>query len=207
MKNKIKPGEHETRIFSAEVRAHTPEGESIPHLIGYGAMFNSRSENLGGFREIIKEGAFDEVMDQDVRGFFNHDPNYMLGRTSSGTMALTIDARGLQYDITPPDTQTIRDLVLTPMERNDINQSSFTFIVARDGDRWYEDEEGIIIREISKISRLLDVSPVSIPAYPDTTAASRGLTDFQKNQQTLNDGVVSQEQRQLRERQLFLNQK
>lgn len=205
MKNKIAQGEQETRIFSAEVRAHTPEGESIPHLMGYGAMFNSRSENLGGFREIIKETAFDDVMDQDVRGFFNHDPNYMLGRTASGTMTLTIDSRGLHYDITPPDSQTIRDLVLTPMERGDINQSSFTFIVARDGDRWYEDEEGIIIREISKISRLLDVSPVSIPAYPDTTAASRGLGDFEKNKQAMTDGLAGQEQRQSRERQLFLN--
>ena len=207
MKNKIAQGERETRIFTAEVRAHTPEGETMPHLMGYAAMFNSRSENLGGFREIIKEGAFDEVMNQDVRGLFNHDPNYMLGRTESGTMTLTVDARGLHYDITPPDTQTIRDLVLTPMERGDINQSSFTFIVARDGEHWYEDDEGVIIREIRKFSRLFDVSPVSIPAYPDTTAASRGLGDFEKNKQVMNDGLAGQEQRQSRERQLFLNKK
>ncbi len=207
MKNKTPQGVPETRIFQTEVRAHMPEGEGMPHLIGYGAVFNQRSENLGGFREIIKEGAFDDVLNQDVRGLFNHDPNYVLGRTQSGTMTLTIDERGLQYDITPPDTQTVRDLVLTPMQRGDINQSSFTFIIARDGDRWYEDEEGIIIREIRKFSRLLDVSPVSIPAYPDTTAASRGLTDFQSNKQTLNEKVAIQEQRKLRERQLFLNKR
>jgi HK97 family phage prohead protease len=205
MKRKVNQGQHETRIFAAEVRAQTPEGETLAHIVGYGAMFDKRSENLGGFREIIKKGAFDEVLDQDVRGFLNHDPNYVLGRTTSGTMTLSVDERGLHYDITPPDTQTIRDLVITPMARGDINQSSFTFIVARDGDHWYEDDEGVIIREIRKVSRLFDVSPVSIPAYPDTTAASRGLTDFEQNKQTLIDSIDGKEQHQRRERQLSLN--
>jgi phage head maturation protease len=54
-----------------------------------------------------------------------------------------VDERGLRYDILAPDTQTIRDLVIAPMVRGDISQSSFAFQVARDGDDWYEDEEGI----------------------------------------------------------------
>ncbi len=202
MINKPKQGEQETRLFNAEVRAHAPEGDEKFHLVGYGAVFNERSENLGGFREIIKPGAFDDVLTQDVRGFFNHDPNYLLGRTESGTMVLSVDERGLSYDITPPDTQTIRDLVIIPMQRNDITQSSFTFIVARDGERWYEDEEGIIIREITKVSRLFDVSPVSIPAYPDTTAASRGLKTFQDGKTNALEDKQALEHRQYRERHL-----
>ncbi|VEB57000.1 phage pro-head protease [Salmonella enterica subsp. enterica] len=80
---------------------------------------------FGSFREIIRPGAFDEVLNDDVRALFNHDPNFILGRRSAGTLALTVDERGLRYDITAPETQTIRDLVLAPMQRGDINQSSF----------------------------------------------------------------------------------
>jgi len=204
MKNKPAQGLPETRIFTAEVRAQNQDGDKPALISGYGAVFNERSENLGGFREIIVAGAFDDVLEQDVRGLFNHDPNYVLGRTTAGTLSLSVDERGLKYDITPPDTQTVRDLVLTPMERGDITQSSFTFIVARDGEHWYEDDEGVIIREIRKFSRLLDVSPVSIPAYPDTTAASRGLTDYQKNKETLTDHEIGLQQQQSRARQLAL---
>ncbi|MDN8705120.1 HK97 family phage prohead protease, partial [Staphylococcus aureus] len=79
------------------------------------------------------------VLNDDVRGLFNHDPNYILGRTTAGTLSLSVNERGLVYDITAPDTQTIRDLVLAPMQRGDINQSSFAFRVARDGEDWYQD--------------------------------------------------------------------
>lgn len=81
------------------------------------------------------------------------------------------DDKGLRYDITAPDTQTIRDLVLSPMARGDISQSSFAFRVARDGERWYEGEEGIVIREIIKVSRLFGVSPVTYPAYQEVDSA------------------------------------
>ncbi len=174
----------ERRFFTAEVRADPASDEGkASRIIGYGAVFNQRSENLGGFREIIMPGAFDDVMDQDIRGLFNHDSNYVLGRTGAGTMTLSVDETGFKYDITAPETQTIRDLVLTPMERGDINQSSFTFIIGRDGDRWYEDEEGVIVREIHRFKRVFDVGPVSIPAYPDTTAASRSLQQFKQEGQ------------------------
>lgn len=173
----------ERRFFTAEVRADPANESSASRIIGYGAVFNQRSENLGGFREIIMPNAFDDVLDQDIRGLFNHDSNYVLGRTGAGTMALTVDETGLQYDITAPDTQTIRDLVLTPMQRGDINQSSFTFVVARDGDKWYEDDEGVVVREIHSVQRIFDVGPVSIPAYPDTTAASRSLQQFKESGQ------------------------
>ena len=175
--------EQERRFFASDVRALPQDGDEPSKIIGYGAVFNQRSENLGGFREVILPGAFDDVMTQDIRGLFNHDSNYVLGRTGAGTMTLSNDATGFQYDILAPNTQTIRDLVLTPMERGDINQSSFTFIVGRDGDRWFEDDEGVIVREIHRIKRVFDVGPVSIPAYPDTTAASRNLQQFQKDGQ------------------------
>ncbi|MFT4271288.1 MAG: HK97 family phage prohead protease [Pantoea sp.] len=171
--------DRETRCYSGEVRAEQ-QGEQPAHIFGYGSVFNSRSEPLWGFREVIKPGAFDGVLGDDVRALFNHDPNFILGRSTSGTLSLSVDDKGLRYDITAPDTQTIRDLVLAPMQRGDITQSSFAFRVARDGERWYEDEEGIVIREINQFSRLFDVSPVTYPAYQEAESGVRSLKAWQE---------------------------
>lgn len=172
--------ERETRCYLGEVRAEKTKEDSPAHIIGLASVFDSRSELIFGFREIIKPGAFDDVLSDDVRGLFNHDPNYILGRTTAGTLTLSVNERGLNYDIIAPDTQTIRDLVLAPMQRGDINQSSFAFNVARDGDDWYQDEDGVVIREINRISRLYDVSPVTYPAYQDADSAVRSLAAWKE---------------------------
>lgn len=194
--------DRETRCYSGEVRAEKIEDQTS-HIIGYGSVFNSRSEPLWGFREIIKPGAFDDVLDDDVRGLFNHDPNFILGRRSSGTLALSVDEKGLRYDITAPDTQTIRDLVLEPMKRGDITQSSFAFRISHDGEEWYQDDEGIVIREITKFSRLYDVSPVTYPAYQDADSGVRSMKAWQeaRNSGALKDAI---NHRMARERLLTL---
>lgn len=74
--------DRETRCYSGEVRAEQYDNAPT-HILGYGSVFNSRSEPLWGFREIIKPGAFDDVLNDDVRGLFNHDPNFILGRSSA----------------------------------------------------------------------------------------------------------------------------
>lgn len=168
----------ELRTLSAqhcELRAVQGEdGEQRPPMIiGYAAVFNLRSELLGGqFVEEIAPGAFDGVLTQDVRGLFNHNPTYLLGRLPNGTLRLSVDARGLRYEIDPPDTQTVRDLVLTPLARGDMTGSSFTMRVAED--EWRQ-EGDLIVRTIRRISELRDVGPVAFPAYPDATAAQRSL--------------------------------
>lgn len=194
--------DRETRCYSGEVRAEQRTDEPT-RILGYGSVFNSRSEPLWGFREIIKPGAFDDVLNDDVRGLFNHDPNFILGRSAAGTLSLSVDERGLRYDITAPDTQTIRDLVLAPMLRGDINQSSFAFRVAHDGENWYQDDEGIVIREISKFSRLFDVSPVTYPAYQE---ADSGVRSMKAWQEARNSGALQNaiNQRMARERLLTL---
>ena len=161
--------DRETRCYSGEVRAEQ-QGEQPTRIIGYGSVFNSRSEPLWGFREIIKPGAFDDVLGDDIRGLFNHDPNFILGRSSSGTLNVNVDDKGLRYDIAAPDTQTIRDLVLAPMMRGDIN----------DGENWYQDDEGIVIREINRFSRLFDVSPVTYPAYQEADSGIRSMKAWQE---------------------------
>ena len=151
-------------------------GTDEPKISGYGAVFESRSEDLGGFVEIIEKGAFDDVLGDDVRALFNHNDDIILGRSANGTLALSIDDTGLRYDISPPDTQMVRDMVLAPMQRGDIDQSSFAFFVGEDD--WAEDRNGVVTRTIKSVSRLLDVSPVTYPAYPDTTVALRKLNSY-----------------------------
>lgn len=168
------------RRFMHQPELRAEEGEETSKIIGYGSVFNLRSENLGGFREIIAPGAFDSVLDDDVRALFNHDSNFVLGRSKAGTLKLSTDPVGLRYEIDAPTTQTIRDLVIAPMKRGDIDQSSFGFSVARGGEEWDEDDEGVIVRTITKVQRLYDVSPVTYPAYPDASAATRNFEAFMK---------------------------
>lgn len=176
----MKETERRVTTHAVELRA---EGDGERRLVGYGAVFNTRSENLGGFTEIIQPGAFDDVLSDDVRALFNHDSNYILGRNGT-TLSLSIDPVGLRYEILPPDTQLIRDMVLSPVERGDVTQSSFGFMV--DVDKWDEDDEGRLTRTIVKVKRLIDVSPVTFPAYPDTQVAMRSLEAFkgQENNQS-----------------------
>ena len=153
----------ETRFFNIESRLDSNEGKDV--VIGHAAVFNSLSEDLGGFRERIEPGAFDDVLDNDVRAYFNHDPNFLLGRVSAGTLRLGVDEKGLRYELDIPDTTAGRDLKEN-MRVGNITQSSFAFTLGRDGDSWERNEEGNDIRIIHKVNRLYDVSPVSLPAYP-----------------------------------------
>ncbi len=192
MKPKSFPNREE-RYLSAgvEIRA-LEDGETESKTIrGYAAKFNTESENLGSkeyqFRETIATGAFDDILNDDVRALFNHDANAILARSKGGkgSLQLGVDETGLWYEFEAPDTQAGRDL-LTAIRRGDIDQSSFSFTVATDGDKWEMESnsagEEITKRTITKVERLYDVSPVTYPAYPDATVALRSLEEFQKRE-------------------------
>lgn len=171
------PENYEARTMpgTVEVRARDDGGSTIR---GVAAVFDSLSENLGGFREQILPGAFDNTDVSDVRGLFNHDSNFVLGRTKSETVRLKTTKRGLEYEIDLPNTQTIRDLVLEPIKRGDVDQSSFGFIIGGGNDSWDEDENGRLIRTVHRINELFDVSPVTFPAYRDTSVGARSRDEF-----------------------------
>ena len=165
----------EKRFFNIETRISKRAKKNV--VTGHAAIFGQLSEDLGGFKEKIKVGAFDGVLKNDVRAFFNHDPNFLLARTTSGTLKLAVDKMGLSYSFEVPDTTAGRDLVIS-MERGDITQSSFAFMVEKDS--WSE-QDGQEIRTIEKVGRLFDVSPVSIPAYPqanDLVVAKRSRMTY-----------------------------
>lgn len=157
-KSSVVKEQREFRMENAEYEGNT--------IRGYAAIYNSDSEWMGGFYEQIEAGAFDSVLENDVRAYFNHDENLLLGRVSSGTLRISTDKRGLFYEVDLPNTTYANDLVEL-MKRGDVNQSSFAFLIEKD--RW-EQRGGTTYRIIEKVSRLLDVSPVAQPAYPDATS-------------------------------------
>ena len=160
-----------------EKRAATVEAaqEESRTISGYAAVFDSDSEDLGGFTERIERGAFAEAIKiSDVRALFNHDNNMILARTASGTLRIYEDERGLKYEFEAPHTTAGND-VLQMIKRGDINQSSFGFTVEQDS--WAK-RDGTTYRTINKVKRLYDVSPVTFPAYPEASVAVRKLEEI-----------------------------
>ena len=169
----------EIRILkTAELRVMR-DGDNPVKIEGYAAVFNKDSENMG-FIERIAPGAFKNALKtSDVRALFNHDSNIILGRKSAGTLELKEDKKGLFMSVTPPDTQLVRDMVLTPIERGDITQQSFGFNIK--SDEWKDLDKDVPTRTIMEVNELYDVSPVTFPAYPDTEVALRSLDNIKKD--------------------------
>ena len=171
----------ERRAFAADGFRIETRDDGQKRLRGHAAVFNSLSEDMGGFREQIAPGAFaDAIAGDDVRALFNHDPNFILGRNRAKTLTLAEDSRGLAIEIVLPDTQTVRDLVVAPIERGDVSQMSFGFSVRPGGQDWAKDDEGRVIRTLKRL-RLFDVSPVVFPAYAETDVAVRSFADWKKS--------------------------
>ena len=170
-KNTTNPEGFERRSFKNEIRLDNNESREV---IGYASVFDSLSESLGGFRERIDSRAFDSVLENnpDTSALFNHDPSLILARTSAGSLSLSVDEKGLQYRFEVPEGLSYGDDLLVNLKNGNVTQSSFGFIV--EDDSWGQEEDGNTIRTINKISRLLDVSPVTFPAY---TSASSQISD------------------------------
>ncbi len=155
-------------------------GVTMPKIGGYAAVFGVWAD-LYYFEESIRRGAFSNAIkeNQDVRGLFNHDCNIVLGRTSAGTMRLWEDDQGLAYEIDPPATDAAEDLI-TSIQRGDVTQCSFSFMVRSGGAIWTIVENGdgteTWRRELLDLD-LFDVGPVTFPAYTETSVSVRSLDD------------------------------
>lgn len=178
MTEKITQPEVERRFIPLADMELRMEGDAETGRVlkGYGAVFGSRSEDLGGFFEEIEPQAFAVALPKsDLRGLFNHEPNLLLGRQKAGTLRASTDEKGLKYEIDLPDTSCGRDVGVS-VERGDIDGSSFSFRTPADGsgERW-ERKNGKLIRTITQFEELYDVGPVTFPAYRGTKVAVRCL--------------------------------
>jgi HK97 family phage prohead protease len=155
----------ELRMLSGgELRAYT---SARPRISGYGAIFDSEAD-IGPYREVIRKGTFARAIRerQDVRALLNHDSNCILGRTKSGTLALSEDDRGLRFVCELPDTSIGHD-VLESVKRGDITGCSFGFRCVKD--EWSRDRSTRELRDVD----LLDVGPVTFPSYDQTSVQAR----------------------------------
>ena len=153
-------------------------------IVGYAAKFGVNSLDLGEFTERIAPDAFGIVSERrgrkkplETRALWNHDANFPLARYP-GTLRMTVDEVGLRYEFPVPDTTYGRDLA-NNIEAGIVRGSSFSFQVAPGGESWSV-EDGRSIRTVTKIDTLLDVGPVTFPAYPDAdvTVAQRSYDAF-----------------------------
>jgi hypothetical protein len=133
---------------------------------GTAALYNSESRDLGGFVEVIEPGAFRRAMnDPKLDVFAKLDHDRVLARSKSGTLELNLTERGLEYVIHPKRADAD---VVEALERGDITGSSFAFRIAPGGDSWERrSADGVMIRTITDIEYLGDVSVVHTPAYPE----------------------------------------
>jgi len=166
----------ERRFHAAPLQLnHADEQRKI---VGYAAVFNSFSEDLGGFTERILPGAFsDSLKKQDVRALVDHDSRLILGRTTANTLTLAEDDQGLRATILPPWENSYAADLQRSIERGDISGMSFAFETLADD---WAVENGKVIRTLRNI-RLHEVSVVTFPAYPDTAVAVRHLRQFQRD--------------------------
>lgn len=168
------------------------KGEGKHLFRGHAAVFNSLSDDLGGFRERVAPGAFGRALEerQDTVFLIDHDPSKLLGRVAAGTLKLNEDDRGLAVESELPDTTYARDLAVL-MERGDIHSMSFGFRVKKDT---WEERDGEQIRTLHDVD-LVDVSAVVFPAYPQTDADVEARQLLSALQEVRAGKVLSQKNR------------
>ena len=180
------------------------------HIEGYAIVFNSLSNNLGGFREIIEQGAITDelIKNSDILCLMNHDiKKGVLARSyqGRGSLKLDIDEHGLHYSFEAPKT-ALGDEVLEGIRRGDISKCSFAFVCGEDN--WDKDEKtGEYIRHVKKIKNLYDVSLVYHPAYEETEvkADTRGLDEL-KAQEKANNIVKENSESDMNDKQELISQ-
>lgn len=155
---------------------------------GYAVVFNSRSNELwdfgnGSFVEVIERDAItpELLASSDVKALLYHNRERVLGRSNKGEGSLTLelDDHGLKYRFMAPNTPD-GDTAVELVKRGDISGSSFAFTVAKGGSRMEEQPDGTILRTITKINGLYDITLTPDPAYSDTSVAVREMQEGQE---------------------------
>lgn len=166
---RAKRDDEDRRVGDVELRARD---NAAPTITGYASVFGRETVIAGLFREVIAPDAFNDAVGRDdVRALFNHDPSLILGRTAAGTLRLEVDARGLRYEIDPPTSPIAAGLVES-IRRGDVSQSSFGFRVTKEEWQHPATANELPLRTVRGVE-LFDVSPVTYPAYPETSVSAR----------------------------------
>jgi len=164
--------EHRFAAADFEVRQEGEQTRFRGYALRFGVVYD-----MGWFTEEVHRNALDNADLADVRILFNHDPNWILARTTAQTASVGIDEFGMWYEFTPPQSPSGQNATVA-IVRKDVTQSSWGFRLRQDatgrrtGDRW-EMRNGKEHRILTDVSEVLDASPVTFPANPDTSIAKR----------------------------------
>lgn len=143
-------------------------------LTGYAVKWEKKSHVLGyfrKFREQFKKGAFAESLKKDDQRFlWSHDTSKVLGRTRNGTLRLEEDDVGLRFELDLPNT-TLGNDTYESIKRGDVDGVSFGFKM--ESHEIEEPDDDLMLRTVTK-AKLLEVSAVAFPAYPDSEVSARG---------------------------------
>lgn len=164
--------EMERRFTPVPVQVRTADGGR--KVGGYAAMFDKLSRNLGGFVEVVTPSFFNHTRANgwpDVICRYNHDDNMLLGTTGGNTLRLWTDETGLMYEVDPPNS---RADIVELIERGDVRKSSFAFRIDVNGDEWTLTDQDYPLRKLVS-GHLVDVAPVNMPAYDNTSAGMRSI--------------------------------
>lgn len=161
-----------TAPVKLEVRESGASADEIT-VQGHAAVFDNLSHDLGGFRERIAPGAFNDVLaaQPDVHLVIGHDMTMPLARTANGTLELLEDEQGLRIWARVNTQLSYAKDLAEQLRTGLVDQMSFAFTVAEDGDEWVKDDNGAIMRTVRKVAGLYDVSVVAQGAYPQTNVA------------------------------------
>lgn len=161
------------RLFVPEFRSELHEAEN--RMSGHASVFRSMAK-IQNHWEQLDEVAFDGALSRpdDVRFLLNHNPDNLLGRTSSGTLQLSKDAQGLHFRNELPDTQLGRD-VRELRRRGDLTGMSFG--MRPTSHKIGRAPDGLLLRTITDLE-LYDVSLATYPAYEDANDVVLRTVDF-----------------------------
>lgn len=159
-----------------EMRAAGPNAK-VGKIGGYAAVFDQATDLGWAGNEKLARSAFTSVLaspETDVRSLWNHDKQFLLGRQSASTLRLSVDSTGLEYEVDLPDTSYARD-VRELVERGDLDGASFAFIPGERGSGWEWDEKSET-RTHTSVRALVDVAPVTFPAYDGASTEARSAS-------------------------------
>ncbi|MCO8296620.1 MAG: HK97 family phage prohead protease [Tetragenococcus halophilus] len=162
--------------------SHVDVGQENMMIEGYAVLFNTLSEDLGGFREVIAPNALNDVDVEDVKCLIDHEFGYVIGRTKADTLKLTVDDKGLRFKCELPNTSYAKD-IYESIKIGNVNNCSFRYTLPK-GDpsaKTWTRENGEYVQTINKVDELIEVSIVTVPAYKDTSVEiAQRAKDFER---------------------------
>lgn len=181
-------------LLSSDIEIREVEG-GLRTITGYAVKWEMKSVTMGywrRFKEQFKRGAFTDSLTQDDQlALWSHDYSQVLGRTKNGTLRLFEDEIGLRFELDLADT-TLGDDTYKTIKRGDVDGVSFGFQMVKE--EWDESDPDNIVRSVTK-AKLVEISPVAFPAYPDSQVSARSHDPYkqfvdERNQKDLRKKLI-----------------